>query len=245
MLFDGIDREVYHSFGDTLRPPMAERKPRTLCGVSIPATTRVVTYVSRGFESMRGFDIFMRTAAVFPWEFSDVVFIVSVPTKWPTAVDSSYIGEAKTFKDWVLAREPLDLRQEFIFVGKIPPLDLAKLLATTDLHIYLTVPFVLSWSMLDAMSCGAVVLGSATPPVQEMIRDGENGLLANFFDADEFASKAIAVLKDPDGHRHLGKAAEQNDRRAIQHAHDCAEDAGFVSADGGARGGGVKVADLF
>jgi len=59
------------------------------------------------------------------------------------------------------------------------------------------------------MSCGAVVLGSATAPVKEMIRDGENGLLADFFDVEEFANKAIGVLKDPDGYRHLGRAAEQ------------------------------------
>jgi len=115
-------------------------------------------------------------------------------------------------------------------------------LATTDLHIYLTVPFVLSWSMLDAMSCGAVGAGISTPPVQEMIRDGENGLLANFFDADEFASKAIGGVERSGRSSASGKARRADDRRAIQRMRMIrAEDAGFVSADGGARGGGVKV----
>src|SRR5439155_2228388 len=91
----------------------------------------------------------------------------------------------------------------------LSPQDLGKLMAAGDLHIYLTVPFVLSWSMMDAMSCGAVVLGSATTPVKEMIRHGENGLLADFFNADDIATKAIEVLKDPDAHRPLGRAAEQ------------------------------------
>src|SRR5205814_2655808 len=104
--------------------------------------------------------------------------------------------------------EKYDL-SKFAFVGRISPLDLTRLLAATDLHIYLTVPFVLSWSMMDAMSCGAVVLGSNTSPVKEMIRDGENGLLADFFDPEDFATKAIRVLKDPDAHRPLGRAAEQ------------------------------------
>ena len=59
------------------------------------------------------------------------------------------------------------------------------------------------------MSCGAVVLGSATGPVQEMIRDGENGLLADFFDIEGFAAKALGVLTDTDAFRPLGRAAEQ------------------------------------
>jgi glycosyltransferase involved in cell wall biosynthesis len=86
---------------------------------------------------------------------------------------------------------------------------LAKLLASSDLHIYLTVPFVLSWSMMDAMSCGAVVLGSDTAPVREMIRDGENGLLANLFDSEEIARKAIGALRDPGAARPLGREAEK------------------------------------
>ena len=61
---------------------------------------------------------------------------------------------------------------------------------------------------MDAMSCGAVVLGSATPPVQEMIIDGQNGLLANFFDVEEIAGKAVQVLRDPSAFRPLGRAAE-------------------------------------
>ena len=83
------------------------------------------------------------------------------------------------------------------------------LLAATDLHVYLTVPFVLSWSMMDAMSCGAVVLGSDTAPVAEMITEGQTGLLADFFDAGVLATKAAAVLRDPAAYRPLGRAAEQ------------------------------------
>src|SRR5438309_2468774 len=102
----------------------------------------------------------------------------------------------------------LDL-SKFLFVGRLKPPTLARLLAATDLHIYLTVPFTLSWSMMDAMSCGAVVLGSATAPVQEMIRDGENGLLADFFDHEQIAQRAVQVLCDPAAYRPLGRAAER------------------------------------
>jgi glycosyltransferase involved in cell wall biosynthesis len=75
--------------------------------------------------------------------------------------------------------------------------------------MYLTAPFVLSWSLMDALSAGAVVLGSNTSPVREMIRDGENGLLADFFDVDELAQKAVEVLRDPAAFRPLGRAAEK------------------------------------
>lgn len=207
-IFDGIDRRVYHGYDQSLRPPVAQRKPRTLCGVTIPAQTRIVTYVSRGFESMRGFDIFMRVAKRIAQEYKDVIFMVVGTDRVAYGGDLNYLGGFKSFREWVVSREEFDLSR-FAFVGQVSPMDLAPLLASTDLHIYLTVPFVLSWSMMNAMSCGAVVLGSATPPVTEMIRDGENGLLADFFDVEDFAARALKVLKDPDAHRPLGRAAEQ------------------------------------
>src|SRR2546423_15415901 len=91
----------------------------------------------------------------------------------------------------------------------VNPTEVVRVLAASDLHVSLAAPFVLSWSMMDAMSCGAVVLGSDTAPVREMIRDGQNGLLADFFDADEIAAKAVRVLKDPAGYRPLGRSAEE------------------------------------
>jgi glycosyltransferase involved in cell wall biosynthesis len=63
--------------------------------------------------------------------------------------------------------------------------------------------------MIQAMANGCVVLGSATPPVQEVIEDGVNGLLADFYDVDALADKAIRALRDPAGHRPLGDAARQ------------------------------------
>ena len=205
--FDGVDRSVYLGFGETLRPPVGERGVRNIGGVEVPAGTRVVTYVSRGFESMRGFDMFMKAAKRIYEQFPDVLFLVVGTDKIAYGGDEEFVAPHKTFKEWTLARDSYDMTK-FRFLGRIPPTDLAALLAAGDLHIYLTVPFVLSWSMMDAMSCGAVVLGSDTAPVREMIRDGENGLLADFFDADAIAAKAIQVLKDPDAARRMGRAAE-------------------------------------
>ena len=207
-IFDGVDRSIYHGYDESLRPPIDQRGPRTLAGVQVPADVRVVTYVSRGFESMRGFDMFLRTAKRIYEQYPDVIFIVVGTDKIAYGGDEEFIAPHKTFKEWALAREQVDL-SKFRFVGRLNPVDLGKLIASTDLHIYFTVPFVLSWSMMDALSCGAVVLASDTAPVREMIRDGQNGLLADFFDADALAAKAIAALKDPAAYRPLGRAAEK------------------------------------
>jgi glycosyltransferase involved in cell wall biosynthesis len=208
VIFDGIDRSIYHGYGETLRPALAERGVRAIAGVEVGPQTRVVTYVSRGFESMRGFDIFMQVAQrIIEQADFDVRFIVVGEDKIAYGGDENYIAPHKTFREWVLSRGKFDLGR-FSFVGRVPPEELGRILASGDLHIYLTVPFVLSWSMMDALSCGAVVLASDTPPVREMIRDGENGLLAGFFDVEGMAARAIEALRDPAAHRPLGRAGE-------------------------------------
>lgn len=85
------------------------------------------------------------------------------------------------------------------------------------LHIYLTVPFVLSWSLLDALACQCSVLASDTAPVREVIRHGETGLLAGFFDIEGMARLALQVLKDPGAYRGLGAAgrAMEEERYAL------------------------------
>ena len=209
VIFDGVDRNVYHGHEETLRPPVKSREARTIAGVPVPPGTRIVTYVSRGFESMRGFDIFIRSAKRIAELYPDVIFIVVGTDRIAYGGDEGYIEGAKTFKEWVLAKEKIDA-SKFAFVGRIKPTDLAILLASTDLkHLSYVFRFVLSWSMMDAMSCGAVVLASGTSPVKEMIREGENGLLVDFFDVEGMAQKAAKILADPDSYRPLGRAAEQ------------------------------------
>ena len=208
VIFDGVDRSVYHGHDEQLRPPPEARGTRNIMGISVPPEKRVVTYVSRGFESMRGFDIFMCSAKLIYQQYPDVLFFVVGTDRIAYGGDENYIAPHKGFRHWTLAQDKYDL-SKFIFTGHVQPPQLGQLLASSDLHVYLTVPFVLSWSMMDALSCGAVVLGSRTAPVAEMIRDGENGLLADFFSPEEFAAKAVAVLRDPGAYRPLGRAAEQ------------------------------------
>ena len=196
VLHDGIDLSVWYRRADGARRVGSQL---------LPASTRIVTYVSRGFESMRGFDIFMRSAKRIYSEYPDVKFVVVGSDRVCYGGDLSHIKE-KSFREHVLNQDDYDL-SKFIFPGRLPPSDLAALLSLSDLHIYLTVPFVLSWSMLNAMACGCVVLGSQTPPVEEFIVDGETGLLAGFFDVDAIKAKALSVLRDPLAYRRVGDTA--------------------------------------
>ena len=94
-------------------------------------------------------------------------------------------------------------------MGQIPAARLAEIFSLSDLHIYLTVPFVLSWSIFNALACECVVLASDTAPVREVIRHGENGLLNDFNDVEGFARQAISVLRDPRAFRPLGRAGAE------------------------------------
>ena len=87
--------------------------------------------------------------------------------------------------------------------------DLVKILSRSDLHIDLTVPFVLSWSFMHALACGCTVLASDTAPIREMIVHGENGRLAGFDHVDGLADEALRVLADPESFRHLGEAGSR------------------------------------
>jgi len=196
VIFDGIDTNLWRG-----RP--REESLREIGGFKIPDNVRVVTYVSRGFESMRGFDIFMKVAKRICQERSDVLFVCVGSDRICYGGDAKHI-QAKSFREHVLASDQYDMNR-FLFTGMLPTPDLARLLNRSDLHIYLTVPFVLSWSLMDSLASECTILASATPPVMEMIEHGYNGLLADFFDVDGFTKLALEVLADPQAFKHLGQ----------------------------------------
>jgi glycosyltransferase involved in cell wall biosynthesis len=178
--------------------------PRHVGPLTLPEGVKVVTYATRGMESMRGFDIFMRFAKQLGDRRPDVQFVIAGQDRVCYGGDQTVTG-GRSFKDWVLAQDHYDLSR-FHFVGLLPPAVLARLFSLTDLHVYLTVPFVLSWSLLNALACGATVLASDTAPVREVIRDGENGLLVDFFDVEGLVERAERVLASPQTYRPLGQA---------------------------------------
>jgi glycosyltransferase involved in cell wall biosynthesis len=199
VIFDGIDMSLFH------RHPNI---PRQVGERIIPPSTRVVTDVSQGFESMRGFDLFMRAAKLIARRHPDVLFVVFGSDRIYYGGDERHIRH-KSFREHVLAQDVYD-SSKFVFTGTVPPGTLVDLLSLSDLHIYPTVPFVLSWSLINALACGSTVLASDTAPVREVITDGENGLLVDFFDVEGLA---VEVLRDPLAFRHLG-------RRGVQLVHE-------------------------
>jgi glycosyltransferase involved in cell wall biosynthesis len=194
-IFDGIDTSFWKPLGAT---------PRRIGNWSIPEGMKVVTYVSRGMESIRGFDIFMKIAKRICGQRKDVVFFVVGEDRICYGGDAEFTGST-SFKQWVLARDDYDLSR-FVFTGLLPTPQLVQLFSLSDLHIYLTVPFVLSWSLMDALACGTTVLCSNTAPVREMVQHERNGLLCDFFDVDGFVAQAGQVLDDPARFEPLGQA---------------------------------------
>jgi glycosyltransferase involved in cell wall biosynthesis len=198
VIFDGIDTERWQP-----RTGLARKVGDRV----IPDDVKIVTYVSRGMESMRGFDIFMKAAKLLCQRRQDVLFVVVGQDRICYGGDKDFTGNL-SFKDWVLAQDSYDLSR-FLFTGLMTIPALAELLAVTDLHIYLTVPFVLSWSLMNALACGATVLASNTAPVTEMIEDGKNGLLVDFFDVEGLAQQASRVLDRPGEFKPLGASGAE------------------------------------
>lgn len=177
----------------------------------------VLTYVARNLEPYRGFHVFMRALPEL---------LERVPQLRVCIVGGDEVSYGAPppppFKSWreKLLHEVgdrLDLSRVH-FLGRLPYDAYLRLLQVSSLHVYLTYPFVLSWSMMESMAAGCVVLGSNTPPVAEMIRDGENGFLFDFFDGAALVERAADLLARRD---ELG-AVRQAARRTIVDNYDFA-----------------------
>lgn len=168
----------------------------------------VVTFVNRNFEPYRGYHIFMRALPEILRRRpkARVILVGGDGVNYGSAPPNDRTWR-KIFLDEV--RDALDMSRVH-FVGKIPHPSYLRVLQVSAAHVYLTYPFVLSWSMLEAMSAGALVIGSATPPVEEVIDHGRNGLLSPFFDAKALADSVIEVLADPKAYAVLRSAARQS-----------------------------------
>ena len=177
-------------------------------GLRLTATDEVLTFVNRNLEPYRGFHTFMRA-------------LPEIMRQRPKAHclivgrdEVSYGSPPKqggTWRQVMLAEVGAQLPMDRVhFVGALPYQDYVRLLQVSTCHVYLTYPFVLSWSCLEAMSTGTVVLGSATAPVQEVIEHGVNGLQFDFFDVPALAEQAIAVMADRGRYAELGQRARQS-----------------------------------
>ena len=153
----------------------------------------VVTYIARGMEPHRGFPQFIEAISILQQMHDDVHTVI-------IGTDRIAYGarrkDGRGLKEEMLARYPLDMSRTH-FTGPRPLAFLRDALRVSSAHVYLTVPFVLSWSMLEAMSAGALIVGSDTPPVTEVIEDGRNGVLVPFLEPKRLAQTLNEAVTDP------------------------------------------------
>lgn len=196
--FDGVDTELY-------RPRRRERVEES--GIVIPRDATVVTYVARGLESLRGFDLFLRVAERLQRWRTDLLFVV-VGSGW------SYYGwdrlstGSERFMEWAIGRSSVD-RSRFLFTGQIVPERLAPLLARSDLHLYLSVPFVASWSFFDAMSSECAIVAGDVEAVREVADDGVQASYGPLYDGEALFEAGRRLLEDREAARSMGAAARR------------------------------------
>lgn len=176
-------------------------------GVSLSKRDEVVTFVSRDLEPVRGYHQFMRALpGILKHRPRARVLIVG-------GSGVSYGSPPPSGKSWrdIYYAEVKDRVDEsrIHFLGTQPREVLTKILQVSSVHVYLTYPHVLSWSCLEAMSCGAVVVGSATEPVMEVVEHEKNGLLVDFFSTESLVAAVCGVFEHPSRMSHLGIAARK------------------------------------
>lgn len=199
VIFDGVDTAV-------MKPDPAATL--TLPGGKVvKAGDEVLTFVNRNLEPYRGYHTFMRALPAIMAERPEAEVVIV------GGDDVSYgrpAPEGKRWKDIYLdeVKDRLDLSRVH-FMGKVPYPVFVSMMQVSRVHAYLTYPFVLSWSMLEAMSAGCLVIGSRTAPVQELVEDGVNGRLVDFFDPEGWAKLVSRALAKPERFADLRRAARE------------------------------------
>jgi len=199
--------EVIHEGVDTEVVKPDPRQMLTLPdGTVLTKEMEVVTYTARGLEPYRGFHVFMRAVEEICRRRPHCHIVI---TGGDEARYGKRLPENQSYREKMLKEVSIDERRVH-FMGLVPYDTHLKTLEVSSAHVYLTIPFVLSWSMIEAMAAGCVIIGSATAPVKEIIEDGRNGLLVDFFSPKEIADRVDEVLEHPGRMAHLGEAARRD-----------------------------------
>lgn len=187
VIHEGVDTEICK--------PDADAELRLPSGRVYRRGDAVISYAARHLEPYRGFPSFMEALVILQKQRPELRAVVVGGTK------GAYGGPPPgggNWRDHVMEKTGPRLDLDRIdFCDWLSHDDLHRLFRVSAAHTYLTYPFVLSWSVLEAMACGAAVLGSTTAPVQEVIADGVNGLLVDFFDSEAIARRIGEMLDDP------------------------------------------------
>ncbi len=171
-------------------------------------SAEVITFVNRNLEPLRGYHTFMRAlpALLSMRPAAHVLLVGGVgvsygqkPTDAPSWAEK-FAAEVRPFM-------PASAWQRVHFLGHLPYEQYLAVLQVSTVHVYLTYPFVLGWSLLEAMSIGCAVVASDTAPVREVVQHNHNGVLVNFFNYEALATQIATLLDDPQRRLALGTAA--------------------------------------
>ena len=199
VVHDGIDT-------DLARPNAGAQIALARAGVRLGTGDEVVTYVARNLEPYRGFHVFMRSLP-------ELLRLRPKARVLIVGGDAVSYGarapDGETWRSLMLKQVGAELDLSRVhFLGRVPYADYLRLLQVSTVHVYLTYPFVLSWSLLEAMSSGCMLVASRTAPVEEVIEHGRNGWLVDFFDHRALAealARAIEQRADLDPLRHAAR----------------------------------------
>lgn len=193
VLHDGVDTDYF-------APGPAAAVP----GLAVPSDAPLVTYATRGLDSYRGFPQFMRAAAILLRQHSGLHVAVA-------GEDKVFYGapapRGETWRSQMLKELPDIDRARLHFLGALPLADYRALLRRATVHVYLTVPFVLSWSLIESMATGCAIVASDTAPVREAIADRRDGLLAPFASSPAIAARVSEILSTENLRADLSRAA--------------------------------------
>ncbi|AWJ93478.1 glycosyl transferase family 1 (plasmid) [Azospirillum baldaniorum] len=187
---------IHEGVDTTIVRPDADAWLRLPSGLTLTPKDEVITYVARNLEPYRGFHVFMRALpGILKRRPRAHVLIVG-----GDEVSYGQVSpDGRSYRDILMAEIGSGIdRNRVHFLGKLPYGTYLSVLRVSSAHIYLTYPFVLSWSFLEAMAAGCLVIGSATIPVEEVLRDRQNGLLVDFFDGTALADRIDEVFEHPD-----------------------------------------------
>ena len=172
--------------------------------ITLTNKDEVLTYATRGMEEYRGFPEFMKAASAVMKQRPNLQVVVAGEDR----VCYGKFLKDDTWKTKMLRELEFD-ESRIHFVGSLPYQEYIKLLQISSAHVYLTYPFVLSWSMLEAMAIGCCIIGSNTAPVTEVIKDGYNGILTDFYDIDGMVEKINKVLDNPEEYEQIRQNARE------------------------------------
>lgn len=175
-------------------------------GQVVKKDMEVITFAARNLEPYRGFHVFMRAVEHICRRRTNCHVVIS---GGDGVSYSSRLPRPQTYRKKALSEVDTDPNRVH-FMGFLPYEDHINLLQVSTAHVYLTVPFVLSWSVLEAMATECVVIGSDTPPVREVLQHGENGLLVDFFSPKAIADAVDAIFSHPQRMSHLGAAGRRS-----------------------------------